>query len=513
MTDTLLGRMFGDPTVVRVAGYVRISTDEKHQPFSLGAQQSALTTYVASQPGWVLTGPIYVDEASGAGTDRPGLRSVLAAVKAGSIDVLLVHRVDRLARSLRGLVDILDDLACSGVGLRSVTEPVDTGSPVGRLLVQMLGLFAQFEREVIIDRVISGMERKAIEGRWTGGTRPYGYQVDAATDRLVPHPDEAPTLRRIFRLYADRRAGTRVVAEVLNGQGLRNSGGRLWSGATIARILTNRVYLGEKTFRSVTKPGAHEPLIDADLFARAGRIMAGRGEATSRRAAPGGEYLLTGLVSCGLCGSRFVGCAATGRTARYRYYICARRARHGRRGCDGARLRADHLEQAVLTTIASSYSHTRMLADATGLVAADQAATAQAQRHERAAVNRQIDDVRHRIQRYLTAFETAELSPALCGDRLTALAAQLDQLCRYRTCLNRPTRREAYAGDGDGALRQHIDQAIATADHDPLRDWIQFLIADIRVTGHDHIQPYLRKPPGQAALVPPWRGASISGLG
>jgi site-specific DNA recombinase len=127
---------------LRVAIYIRISTDEDHQPFSLEAQHTRLLAYIGTQPGWEFTGLVFRDEKSGATTDRNDLQRALSAARAGRFDILLVYRVDRLSRSLRGLVEILDQLDAAQVGFRSATEPVDTSSAVGRMLVQMLGVFA-----------------------------------------------------------------------------------------------------------------------------------------------------------------------------------------------------------------------------------------------------------------------------------------------------------------------------------------------------------------------------------
>jgi site-specific DNA recombinase len=145
---------------VRIATYTRISTDEVNQPYSLGAQSERLASYVASQEDWELTGT-FTDQMSGAKLERPGLTNALRAAKAGRFDLLLVYRVDRLSRSVRGLAEVLETLDAAGVGFRSATEPFDTTSAAGRMMVQMLGVFAEFERATIIDRVIAGMERKA----------------------------------------------------------------------------------------------------------------------------------------------------------------------------------------------------------------------------------------------------------------------------------------------------------------------------------------------------------------
>jgi site-specific DNA recombinase len=158
--------------------------------------------------------------------------------------VLLVYRVDRLTRSLRDLVTLLDDLDRAGVAFRSATEPFDTGTAMGRMLAQMLGMFAQFERDTIIDRVIAGMERKAAAGKWKGGRRPFGYQVDAAAQALVPDLPEAPVVRLIFDLYTQHRLGARNIATALNERGHRTTTGGRWSAHQILRVLANRVYLG-----------------------------------------------------------------------------------------------------------------------------------------------------------------------------------------------------------------------------------------------------------------------------
>jgi site-specific DNA recombinase len=187
-------------SVVRVATYTRISTDEEHQPFSLEAQAQRLGSYVQSQDSWQLVHR-FTDQMSGSTLDRPGLQQAFAHARAKRYDMLLVYRVDRLSRSVRGLAQILEDLDHAGVSFRSATEPFDTGTAAGRMMVQMLGVFAEFERATLIDRVIAGMERKAARGEWLGGQAPYGYRLNRDTALLEANEAEAPVARLIFDLY------------------------------------------------------------------------------------------------------------------------------------------------------------------------------------------------------------------------------------------------------------------------------------------------------------------------
>ena len=227
----------------RVAVYTRRSTDEEHQPYSIEAQTLRLDAYVTSQPGWTKVAS-FSDNASAKDTHRPGLRAALAAARSGRIDVLLVLKVDRFSRRQRDLVSLVEELTNLGVAFVSATEAFDTSTPAGRAMLQMLGTFAAFEREMIIDRVVAGMERHAAAGRWPGGVRPDGYRLDPTTKRLVVDEERAGVVREIFDLYTHKRLDTRAIANLLNERGLRTRTDGPWSAHTIRRLLTNPAYRG-----------------------------------------------------------------------------------------------------------------------------------------------------------------------------------------------------------------------------------------------------------------------------
>jgi len=238
---------------MRIATYTRISTDEAHQPYSLEAQAVKLKAYAESQEGWRIVRR-FTDQASGASLERPGLQRALREAEAKRFDLLLVYRVDRLGRSVRGLAQILEQLDSAGVLFRSATEPFDTSSSAGRMMVQMLGVFAEFERATIVERVIAGMERKAARGEWTGGALPFGYRLDPDRRHLEPEPAEAAVVREIFARYAERLEGAQTIGRWLSKRGYRTKHGKPFNPQAVLTILRNRAYLGQIYFRGTNHP-------------------------------------------------------------------------------------------------------------------------------------------------------------------------------------------------------------------------------------------------------------------
>lgn len=232
------------------------------------------------------------------------------------------------------------------------------------MLVQLLGVFAEFKRATIIDRVINGMERKAARGGWPGGTLPHGLALDD-DKRLVTLPDEFALIERVFARYATGTVGTATIANELNDDGHRTRTGRRWTRQVLLDMLRNRTYLGEVYFRGTWHRSAAFPFIDASTFDRVQAILDERGEGYARRfVARHPEYLLTGLINCGKCARNYVGVSANSRTRRYRYYMCWTRNRYGAEACDADQVRADELEQAVMDALVDIYADPDALRDA-----------------------------------------------------------------------------------------------------------------------------------------------------
>jgi site-specific DNA recombinase len=479
---------------VRVGIYLRISTDQEHQPFSLEAQQHRLRAFIASQPAWAHV-ETYEDQISGAKADRPALGRALRDARLGRFDVLLVYRVDRFARSLKVLVHLLEELEAAGVAFRSATEPIDTSSATGRMLVQLLGVFAEFERATIIDRVINGMERKAARGAWLGGRIPYGLVLDAEK-RLSVEPEEFPLIERVFDRYANDRLGTTTIAAELNADGHRTRLGRPWGTKGILDILRNRSYLGEVFFRDKWYSSGKEPFIDPTLFQRAQDLLEERGEGYAERFAnrhP--EYVLAGLITCQRCNGRYVGACATGKRHRYRYYVCSTRQRYGTKGCAGDRIRADELEGAVFNALVGLYSDPRLLLDAANEARQLNVGDSRHFNDQLATVRAELRKAEAAIERYMGAFENGTVTEDMFGERVRHLGEQATAL-RDREA-NLQTQSAAAdeplpTPDDIRVLKQELETAARHVQAPVRKALAQAFVHELKVDTRERVAPTFR---------------------
>jgi site-specific DNA recombinase len=371
------------------------------------------------------------------------------------------------------------------------------------MLVQMLGVIAEFERATIIDRVIGGMERKAARGEWCGGFRPYGYEAKKTADKthvLVPDPIEAPLVRVIFDLYANQRLGTHAIGAWLTDKGHRTKAGKPWNHRAVLTILRNRVYLGEVFFRDTWHPGRHQPLVDQATFNAATALLAERGEAHSKRASNASDYLLVSRVRCQRCGKAFVGAAAHGKRHRYPYYVCFSRQRYGTQTCPAERLRADLLDQAVIDALLDTFRQSDLFEQA---IAASRAQAAQLHDQHQAeltAVTAQIAKAEATIERYLDAFEAGTMSDDTCGQRVQKQGAKIAELRIRQTELRAAldaANIQAPTRDELADLAEQVRIAVAEGPTPARKRLLHALIHEVQVHGRDMIIPVFRVPGGQ----------------
>src|SRR5579862_154920 len=411
--------------VTRVCIYTRISTDEENQPTSLHSQRERLEAFCQAQEGWRIVAHKQ-DQATGTKLDRPGLHSAPDLARSGQVDMLLVYRVDRLSRKVRQLAQLAEELDTLNVVLRSATEPFDTGSAAGRMMLQMLAVFAEFEHATIVDRISAGIERRAKEGRWFGGRPPFGYVFSNEERLLVPDPVKAPVVRRVFDLYARKRLGTPAIAKQLRDEGApAPSAG--WGHPGVHWIINNPTYVGKIRWRDKVFDGIHEPLVDEFTFAKTQAILADRGEHTKRRG-NASDFLLSGLLRCGKCGKAYIGMSANGNGGRYHYYACTGRQKYGPKACTGERLPRDKVEQAVLRQLVDIYRDNDIVADAITDANAETEKRRPQFEQRLASIGAEITRAEQALERYYEAFEGGKLSPERCEDRLARLQARLDDL-------------------------------------------------------------------------------------
>jgi site-specific DNA recombinase len=344
---------------IRCAIYTRKSSEEGlEQEFnSLQAQREACEAFIKSQrhEGWMCVPNRYDDGGlSGATMERPALQQLLAEIQAGRVDIVVVYKVDRLTRSLADFAKIVEILDAKGASFVSVTQQFNTTTSMGRLTLNVLLSFAQFEREVTGERIRDKIAASKQKGMWMGGVPPLGYE---ARDReLVVVDSEAETVRHIFRRYAEL-ASIRLLKEELDARGLASKcwtsiSGRLWGGKPFARgalylMLQNRIYRGEIVHRERSYPGEHAPIIDQKLWDMVQARLtdnAAQRKAGGRTAQPS---LLAGMLF-DADGNRMTPSHAVKKGTRYRYYISRPLiAKDQPDGSAGLRIPAGEIEQLV----------------------------------------------------------------------------------------------------------------------------------------------------------------------
>ena len=502
---------------MRIATYTRISTDEDRQPFSLGAQQERLDAYAQSQDSWRVVAR-YSDQASGATLDRPGLNRALADARSGVFELLLVYRVDRLSRNVRQLAQLSEELDKVGVALRSATEPFDTSSAAGKMMLQMLGVFAEFERRTIVDRITAGMERAASQGRWVSGRPPYGYTWDKDAKMLIPEPAQAEIVRRIFSMYVEEHMGADAIGHVLAAEGHGSRNGIPFAAPAVLQVLSNPLYAGKITFRGEVYEGLHDPLIGNDASEAAARILSERGESQALKRGHASDYLLSGVVRCGRCERAFIGTSAKGRSRLYHYYTCSTRYRYGTSRCDADRLPREALEEAVIEQMAEVYQDSSLVADA---LAEDKAAerhiVAEAARRI-ATLRQELAGARRALDRYFAAFEDGSLAASDCQHRIRTLNERLDALIAEEQRLEaelRDRRSEAPTADEIAQWAAALPELLTVGSAQQRKALVRKLVKEIRVMGRDEIVPTYRIPPlvrapqgwvGPAGLEPATNG-------
>jgi len=364
----------------RCAIYTRKSSEEGlEQDFnSLHAQREACEAYIKSQKheGWKGLSAHYDDGGySGGSMERPALRRLLADIAAKRIDIVVVYKVDRLTRSLADFAKIVEVFDASGVSFVSVTQAFNTTTSMGRLTLNVLLSFAQFEREVTGERIRDKVAASKKKGLWMGGFVPIGYEAKDRT--LAVNAAEAETVRTIFRLYLEcgsvdalkqelDRLG--IVTKLRSGRSARMSGGHPFSRGHLYRVLSNPLYRGQIRHKGQIHPGQHPAIIDEEIWVAVQASLAQNNHRQRVKTHSKNPSLLAGLL-VDAAGEKLVATHATKQGRRYRYYVTAAALRKQHRSDADSkrgpalRLPAAEIESAVIRLLTDALRDRSWLLD------------------------------------------------------------------------------------------------------------------------------------------------------
>ena len=368
------------PATIRCAIYTRKSTDDGlEQEFnSLDAQRLAGEMFISSQvsEGWVCLPDRYDDGGfTGGNMDRPALQRLMADIEAGKVDSIVVYKVDRLSRSLIDFSKIMDVFERHKVAFVSVTQQFNTATSMGRLMLNVLLSFAQFEREMISERTRDKIAATRRKGKWTGGCPMLGYDVVENGGRLRVNEDEAARVREIFELYLDRQSLI-ATAAILDERGWttkswvsqkgRQMGGNPFRKDTLFKLLTNPIYLGKITYKDELHDGEHPAIVDTVIFERARSLLKRNGRTGGANVRNRHGALLKGLVRCVTCGCAMAPSHTVKRLSDnggkvYRYYCCTNAQKRGWRVCPTPSVPAPELERFVVDQVKGIGRDTNLL--------------------------------------------------------------------------------------------------------------------------------------------------------
>ena len=319
---------------------------------SLEAQREACEAFIVSQraKGWTLVPDRYDDGGISGGTlERPALKRLLADIEAGKLDIILVYKIDRLSRSMLDFLKLVETFEGRDVTFVSITQSFDTRSPMGRLVLNVLLSFGQFEREVTGERIRDKVAASRKKGMWMGGWTPLGYEVQDR--KLIIHDADAETVRGIFKRFLVLKSAT-LLARELVAKGATNRYGHLLDKGVLYKLLNNRVYVGEAVHKGTSYPGEHKGIIDRKLWDQVHTLM----KASPRTRAAGARAQTPAILKGLLFGPDGAAMSPTHTRKAgklYRYYISQSVMKRGTDACPIRQVPAAEIERIVIEQIRS----------------------------------------------------------------------------------------------------------------------------------------------------------------
>ena len=360
----------------RCAVYTRKShEDGLEQDFnSLDAQRDAAVNYIASQKsnGWQLINESYDDGGfSGGNTNRPALQRLLQDVRAGKVDIVVVYKIDRLSRSLIDFATVLAEFNKHGVGFCAVTQDISSATSTGRMMLNILMTFAQYEREIIAERIKDKLSASKRKGKYVGGLLPLGYEADSEAMKIIINPEEAESVKLIFSEYV-RTGSLKQVQRLLEERNIRTKawtskkgiahGGNPIKLPVLRDMLINPIYIGKLRYQGKVYDAEHEGIISPELWQKVQAALKANKRGTPQRTSNSIKPF-AGLVYCGNCNApMFLSKAVKKNGREYVYYVCQKDDRRANAACPVHRVPAEHLEKVLLAQVGRLFRTPAVLA-------------------------------------------------------------------------------------------------------------------------------------------------------
>lgn len=393
-----------------VCGYVRVSTDNQLENYSIEEQIERIKSYCKAK-GWDLL-KIYTDPGySGGNTNRPALQQMLADIQNKLVSTVVVYKLDRLSRSQKDTLNLIeDDLLAHGVDFVSINENFDTSTPFGRAMIGILSVFAQLEKDQITERFTMGRIARAKAGYFHGGgNAPLGY--DYIDGRLVINEYEKLQIQEVFHQFLAGKSINAIMRQ------MEKSTGKSWSAAKVATILRNRLYCGKVKFRNQEYDGEHTPIITEGTYAAAQRLLNSpereAHKTTAQKTPFRAGYLLSSLIYCGNCGARY--------SANHGYYKCYSRAKSSKKfivdpNCKNYNWVIEDLDNLVINEVKNLLSSPQLLQQ---IAAGDQAEKTEAVDKEK--IRNRLAQIDKEISRLVDLYQLGGISMEDIAARVEAL--------------------------------------------------------------------------------------------
>jgi len=408
-----------------VALYCRVSTDEQAEHgFSIDNQKERLIAFCKSQ-GWDQY-RLYIDDGyTGTNMDRPALQRLIKHIKEKKIDTVIVYKLDRLSRKQRDVLYLLEDVFDkNNVVFKSATEPFDTSTPLGKAMLGILAVFAQLERDTIIERLSTGQKLRVKSGKFSGGRIPFGYVYNSQTGKFEVSPHEAFLVREVYKKYLQGYSLSDL-SDWIESQ----TSARYWDHARIRDMLTRETYTGVMPYGTLRSTEIAPPIIERELWEQVQQEMVRRREGFT----PKGEYLLSGLLRCAECGSSFI--HVIRKKGPYVYYLYGCRSQHQRpkkvprrapkQACTVGYRNREELESWVIEQVKRI---ARLDAEEFEHQIANIETNSDETEDTLRDLRKNLSDIEHKLNRWYEAFEEGTIDATQLRDRIKHLEEERRRL-------------------------------------------------------------------------------------